>query len=442
MRMSNLKSKAAAGFRRIVLACALGMSLTGNASAQAIELGIVAGPGFNPANPLPKVAAAYREAWSEFEAANPGVTLRLVTIRPGPDALQDVLTMGTAGQLPDIGVFSTGWLPRLHANGYLQPIDDVLSAADKADFLPGFLEAATLDGKLRSVFLYNSWRGLFYSRSAVKALGYKTVPTEWDEFIKFGQSALKAGYKNVVMVPALKSELTLLYLFPQFFGLGGQLYDANGKPDFFNSPNREKLEQVMQMWRDLVVMRFMPPEVGSMDEAAQRPFFYSGETLTVGSSTSFTQQMLVDKTSLKDDLAVSPLPMPRGTTPVPIISNWGYSILTKDARRAEVARRFIQHMTSASVLEKLNDAQGHLPIRKSIWEGRNVFSQDPLMISLYKIQNDPRLIAPDSRFAIYPVVRDALSEQMAAVVAGRITPSVAVDRARDAALAGYERMKR
>ena len=442
MRISNLKSMAAAVLRLMALSCALGISSAGVASAQPIEMSVLSSVAFAPASPLPKVAAAYREAWSQFEAENPGVKLRHVTIRPGPDSLQDVLTIGTAGQLPDIGVLSTGWIPRLHASGYLQPLDGVFSAQEKADFLPGFLDAATLDGQLRSVFIYNSWRGLFYSRSAVKALGYEAVPTDWDRFIEFGQAARRAGYKHVLMLPALKSELTLLHLFPQFFGLGGRLYDENGKPDFFNAPNRAKLERVMQMWRDLVVMGFMPPEVGAMDESAERPFFYSGETLTVGSSTSFTEQMLVDKPSLKGDLTVSPMPMPTGTTPVPIISNWGYSIFTKDPKRADVARKFIRHMTSTSVLAKLNEVQGQLPIKKSIWEAPNVFSQDPLMVSLYKIQNDPRIVAPDSRFPIYPAVRDAISEQMAAVVAGRITPSVAVDRARDSAMAAYQRMQR
>lgn len=440
--VSNAKSIAVTVLRAATVSCALVISSVGTTSAQSIELGVLTQPNFSPAASLPNLAAAYREVWSEFEAKYPGVKLRMITIRPGPDSLQDVLTMGAARQLPDVGLLSTGWIPRLHISGYLQPLDDVLSAQEKADFLPGFLDAATLDGHLRAIFTYNSWRGLFYSRSAVKALGYEAVPTDWDRFIEFGQAARRAGYKNVLMLPALKSELTLLHLFPQFFGLGGRLYDGDGKPDFFNGPNREKLEKVMQMWRDLVVMGFMPPEVGAMDEAALRPFFYSGETLTVGSSTSFTEQMLVDKPSLKDDLTVSRMPMPIGTTPAPIISNWGYSIFTKDPQRADVARNFIRHMTSSSVLEKLNVVQGHLPIRKSIWERPNVFSQNPLMVSLYKIQNDPRMVAPDSRYPIYPAVRDAISEQMAAVIAGRITPSVAVDRAGASAMAAYQRMQR
>lgn len=405
-----------------------------------IELGILGHPNFAPNSSLKDVADTYKDVWSRFEAENPGVRLRLEPHAGNTEALQEILTKASANRLPDVGVMDTFWIPRLHAGNYLQPMDDILSAADRQDYLPGVLEATTHGGSLRSIYIYNSWRGLFYRPSAVAKFGYKSPPVDWQDFLKFGAAAKKAGFPSAIMLPANKSELTMLYLFPQFLGLGGQIHDDNGRPNFFEAPNRAKLEQVLQMWRDLVAQGLMPAQVGSMDELKTRPFFYSGETATLGSSTSFIKQHYLDQPQLVGDLNVVPLPMPGGATPVPLLAAWGYVIFTKDPERQAVAKKFVRHMLAPATLGRLNAVQGHLPVRKSIWRDVPAFSQDPIMQSMFKIQSDSRL-RERSIFPIYPAIKDAISEQVAEVIAGQITPARAIDRARDFVMAAYARMR-
>jgi ABC-type glycerol-3-phosphate transport system substrate-binding protein len=241
------------------------------------------------------------------------------------------------------------------------------------------------------------------------------------------------------MLPANMSELTMLYLFPQFLGMGGEIHDETGKPNFFESPNREKLEAVMQMWRDLVAEGLMPEQVGGMDETAERPFFYSGETITIGSSSSFINQFYTDVPDLKGDLGVVPLPLLDGQTPVPLLAAWGYTIFATDPARQDAAKRFIRFMLDPENLSVLNAAQGHLPIRRSIWENTPFFADDPLFQQMYAIQNDPRL-RERSIFPIYPAIKDAITGQMADVIAGRTSPSQAIDNARDQAMEAYERL--
>jgi ABC-type glycerol-3-phosphate transport system substrate-binding protein len=406
---------------------------------QQVELSVIAAPNFSPGATNPAVADAYKAAWAKFEAENPDVRLKLEPHAGNTEALQEILTKASSGRLADVGVMDTFWIPRLHAGGYLQPMDDVLSAEAKADYLPGVIEATTHDGALRSLYIYNSWRGIFYRPSEVKALGYDAPPTDWDEFVEFGKKAVASGKKSAVMFPANMSELTMLYMFPQILGLGAEIHDATGKPNFFESPNREKLEQVMQMWRDLVADGLMPVDVGGMDETAERPFFYSGETLTIGSSSSFINQLYADVPDIKGDLGASKLPLPGGATPVPLLAAWGYTIHTTDPVKADAAKRFVRFMLDPAQLAPLNALQGHLPIRRSIWESTPAFSDDPLFQQLYEIQNDPRL-RERSIFPIYPAIKDAITGQMAEVIAGRITPAQAVDNAKVAAMEAYARL--
>lgn len=422
------------------LALALALSTSTGALAQQVELGVLTGANFSPQASNPGVAAAYQAAWDKFQAENPDVVLKMEPHAGSTEALQEILTRGSAGRLPDVGIMDTFWIPRLHAGGYLQPMDDVLTDEAKADFMPGVMDATTHDGHLRGIYIYNSWRGLFYRPSAVKAVGYDAPPTDWNAFVEFGKKAVASGTPSAVMLPANMSELTMLYLFPQFLGLGGQIHDDTGKPNFFESPNREKLEQVMQMWRDLVADGLMPEQVGAMDETATRPFFYSGETITIGSSTSFINQFYTDVPDLKGDLAVVPLPLPDGKKPVPLLAAWAYVIFTTDPARQEVAKRFVRFMLDPANLSALNAVQGHLPIRQSIWKNTPFFADDPLFQQMYQIQNDARL-RERSIFPIYPAIKDAITGQMADVIAGRVTPAQAVDNAKTIVMEAYERMQ-
>lgn len=428
--------------RRLLISLAMASALVapGAATAQdTIELTILSHPNFSPQAAAPDVAALYQEAWDQFEANNPGIKLKMEPFSGSTEALQDILTRGTAGRLSDLGVMDTFWVPRLHASGYLQPLDNVLSAEEKADFLSGVLEATTHDGALRAIYIYNPWRGLFYRPSVLAEMGYEAPPTDWTEFLEFGRKAKEAGHPNAVMLPASMSELTMQYLFTQYLGLGGDITDDTGKPNFFEPGNREKLEQVYAMWRELVAEGLMPAEVGTMDEAATRPYFYTGETVLLGSTTSAIRQMYTDMPTLVGDLNVSPMPLPGEASPVPLLAAWSYVTFTEDPARQEAAAKFIHHMMSPEVLGKLNLAQGHIPMRKSIWETYPEFSDDELMQRLYSIMNDPR-IRERSIFPIYPAIKDAITGQMADVISGKTSPAQAVDNAGAESMAAYERM--
>jgi ABC-type glycerol-3-phosphate transport system substrate-binding protein len=232
----------------------------------------------------------------------------------------------------------------------------------------------------------------------------------------------------------------MLYFLQQYFGLGGELYDPDGKPGFFNSPNREKLIAVFDIWRDFVVRGLMPAEIGAMTEIDERSYFYSGQSITVGSSTSFTNQMNLDLPETINDLSVVGMPMPSGHKPVPLISNWGYCLLAKVPERAEAAKEYIRYMVSADTLSKTNAAQGQLPVRRSIWQNSPAFSQGQLMKALYNIQNDPALRTASGVNASYPDIGNAIAGQVANVVAGKITSSAAVDNAGKEAMDAYQRL--
>jgi alpha-glucoside transport system substrate-binding protein len=96
---------------------------------------------------------------------------------------------------PDIALFpQPGLLKDLQKQGKLQPLDDVLDMAKlESSIVPGFLDAAKVDGKHYGVPVSMNVKSLvFYNKPAFKAAGY-TVPTTIDELMTLTKKIKDSG---------------------------------------------------------------------------------------------------------------------------------------------------------------------------------------------------------------------------------------------------------
>jgi len=404
---------------------------------QGVELTLWAPPNFTPTAGLPAVADSYKDLYDRFEAENPDIKLKFELLPNGTEALQQVLTAATAGNLPDLAVLDGFWIARIVQTGKLQSLNDLWTPEKRAAFYPQAIDAVTVDGKIYAAWFYNAWRGIFYRPSVLKKLGYDEPPRNWDEFLAMGEKA-KAEGESGVMLPGSGTELTALHMLSMFWGLGGELVDDTGKPVFFEGKNRDALEKVYGMYREMVEKGLMPVDVSTMDEAAIRPFFYSGETASVAQSSSSVTQMYADVPDLKGDLGAFNYPLPGDAHASPILVGWTYGIFTDDPERKAAAWKFIDFALKPENLGKLNAAAGQLPIVHSIWD-QDFYKNDPLM-QQFKGVFESGVMRARPNVPIYPTLTNAWALQMADVLSGNITPAQAVDNARDQVMTEYDRM--
>jgi multiple sugar transport system substrate-binding protein len=322
----------------------------------------------------------------------------------------------------------------------LQPLEGMWTEADRADFYPPVIDAVTFNKHIYGLWFYNAWRGLYYDTAFLKEMGVAKPPANWNEFVEFAKAAKKAN-ASAVMYPGSNTELTALHMISMYWGLGGNLVDETGKPAFFEGKNREAMEKVYALYRELVTSGAMPQSVSTMDENGIRPFFYTRETALVAQSSSSVTQIYTDQPALKGRVGAVNYPLPDGKVAVPILVGWTYGIFAKDEEKKKAAWKFISYITNKDNLGKLNEVQGQLPVRKSIWAERPFFSTDPLMKQFKGIFDSGGMRARDP-VPIYPALSAALAQQMASVLAGTATPAKAVDAARDAVMAEYDRMKK
>jgi multiple sugar transport system substrate-binding protein len=321
----------------------------------------------------------------------------------------------------------------------VQPLDQLWSKQDQADFHPDVIKAETFAGKPYAIMFQTGMRGLVYRPSMLKTAGLDAFPTTWDDILAAGKTVKNNGMTAVLLPAKAVDEPSTMHLLSMFWGLGGSLVDDKGAPVFFKGANATALQQVFQFYRDLATSGTMLPNVTVMDEAAIRPFLYSGEVLAAAQSSSSIKQIWTDVPDTKGDLAVANYPMPKGKTAVTILGGFSYAMTAKDPDRQKAAWKFIQFMTSPDNMGAIDEALGQLPVRNSIWKTNAFFSTDPLMQKYKVLYDGPMQTRPS--VPIYPAISAAISTELSDVVAGNITPQDAVTQARDAVLAEYNRMQ-
>jgi multiple sugar transport system substrate-binding protein len=406
-------------------------------SAGAVDLTLWAIPSFTPSAGLPAIADAYTDLYARFEAENPDITVKYEVLPGGTEALQQILTAATAGNLPDMAVLDGFWIARLVETGKLQPLNDLWAEESRALLYGPALDAVTFDGKIYAAWFHNAWRGVFYRKDTLAKLGYENPPATWDEFLAMGEAAKAAGM-YAYMAPGVASEVTTLHMLASFWGMGGELVDGEGKPVFFDGANRTALETIYARYRQMVERGLMPLDVTTMDEAATRPYFYTGETATTAQSSSSVTQMYADVPDLVGNLGAFNYPNDPGVTAVPILVGWTYGIFAEDAEKQAAAAKFVNFVMKPENLGPLNAAAGHLPVIESIWD-QDFYKNDELM-QQFKAIFDQGGMRPRPPFPIYPAITVAWASQMADVLAGNITPAQAVDAARDQVMAEYSRL--
>jgi multiple sugar transport system substrate-binding protein len=406
-------------------------------AANAVDLTLWAPPGFTPAAGLPAVADAYADLYSRFEAEYPDITITYEVLPGGTEALQQILTAASAGNLPDLAVLDGFWIARIVETGKLQPLNELWEQESRSRLYQPAVDAVTFDGNVYAAWFHNAWRGIYYRKDVMAELGFETPPANWEEFIQFGEAA-KAKGMHAVMFPALTSELTALHMLPTFWGMGGELVDETGKPTFFEGQSRVALEAIYARYRELVEKGLMPLDVATMDETAIRPFFYSGETAAIAQSSSSVTQMYSDVPDLKGNLGAFNYPNEEGIDAVPVLVGWTYGVFAEDPAQQEAAAKFVNFVMQPENLGPLNAAAGHLPIVEAIWE-QDFYKNDELM-QQFKAIYEAGGMQPRPAVPIYPAITSAWAAQMADVLAGNITPAQAVDNARDQVMAEYDRI--
>jgi multiple sugar transport system substrate-binding protein len=372
----------------------------------------------------PAIAKVFRDVFTEWAQANPDVRLEL-SVMPALEMHKAKLMMAAAaGRLPDIASVDSFWMPLFLAGGHAQPLDPYWPEEDRQDFLPFTIEALSD----RRGHVYGVWHGtdcrlLYYRKDLVPV-----PPRTWDELLPMASRIAKergiAGY----LYNAGRWEAAVFDHLPMFWGQGGRLVDADGRPIFGESPHRERLVKVLAFLRDTITSGASPRAVLANNDYQQ---------LTSAAVAGDVAMFLGGNWQLQDlqsglpaaEFAkwdVAPVPQAEPGLLSTGTGGWVWVMFARDPVRQKRAAEFLQFVESRRNVGRITEVTGQLPVRKSVYRDFPHFRENPWYEKFGAVVAHGRA---RPGVPLYPAISEQLQLAVGYVVSGDKTPEQAVDDA-------------
>lgn len=376
------------------------------------------------------IAEAFAAIFEEWAHARPDVRID-ISVMPALEMHKaKLLLAASANRLPDVASIDSYWMPLFEPGVELQPLNPYWPAADRADFLPFTID--TLSDRAGNV--YGLWHGtdcrvLYYRKDLVP-----TPPATWAELIATASRLARergiAGY----LYNGGRWEAAVFDHLPMFWGQGGELVDAEGRPVFGAPPNREKMAALLRFLRETVTSGASPRSVlaGNDYKQLSSAAIAGDVAMFLGGNWQLTelQQGLGAEDLTKWDVAPIPQrergPSPTGT------GGWVWVVFAKDPARRQAATELIRFLESPEHVARIARGTGHLPVRRSLYRDFPFFRDNPWLARFGAMLADARA---RPAVPIYPFLSEQLQIAIGAAIAGNETPEAAVDRAFAASVA-------
>lgn len=210
-----------------------------------------------------------------FEADNPGVTVKLVTI-PWSDIYTKWQTALQSGNAPDATIGSATFAASFQEQGVLEPLNDVVDAIGGedawADTTSSFVELCkTEDGDYFTLPYVHNSVVLWYNKPMLEAAGIEP-PTTWDE-LEAAAAAMTHDDQYGILIPSSTSMVTSQGLYSFIASNGGDLVDPEN-PDTVTFDEPEAVE-ALEFYGSLA--QYSPPGSGAYDRPEAQAAMTTGK---------------------------------------------------------------------------------------------------------------------------------------------------------------------
>ncbi|MFG1708913.1 extracellular solute-binding protein [Nonomuraea sp. M3C6] len=287
----------------------------------------------------PQAGQVIEKLRKDFEAANPGVTVKLVKI-PKDDYNTKLGSAVASKSAPDAGILDQPLVSKYALDGTIKEVPASLIA--EADYYKGALDTNRANGKLYGLPADQTCVALFYNKKLVP-----TPPKSWDE-LKQVAAQVHAADANVAGMNVPKGDGYGAWMFPGIVhGAGGQMVDDAGKKVLFD---QQPAVDALQLWVDL--LKSSPRKITDSD----KPFENGLAAMTI----SGPWDVPTIHTDFPDiDFGVAPLPYK--TEPAGNIGGED-SVVFNTSKNADLAWKWLAFLTNAQNNGPLADALGGFPV--------------------------------------------------------------------------------
>jgi trehalose/maltose transport system substrate-binding protein len=321
------------------------------------------------------------------------------------------------GQAPfDLLAVDTIWVQEFAKAKWVSPLDAYLPLAEREQFFPGPIQAATFEGRLYAVPWYIDAGVLYYRRDLLERHGV-APPTSWPDLVRTAR---------LVLDTERDSRLAgFVWQGKQYEGLvcvALEVLRSNGS-DLWGG-DRGRAEAGLQFLRETVARhRITPVSVGMADEESTRQLFGSGRALFMRNWPYAWPLFQREGSVVRGKVGIAPLPSFPGYPSAPVLGGWMLAVPMSSPHQKE-AGELIRFLTSPDAQRVVALEMGYNPTRRALYGDASLIEARPLLKDLYPIflEARPRPVTP-----YYLLLSQALQPEVSAVVVGRKTPRAALE---------------
>ena len=303
-----------------------------------------------------------------------------------------------SGGLPDVVAVDAGDITAYANDELIVPIDDCVTADERADYVDSVIEQSTYEGSLYALSGMDTPGGLYYNKTALESVGYGTAekpfgtienPWSWKD-LEEAMEALKAQNDIDGTTPyRLRANIGFggdegaMYLYsPVVYSAGGQFFGPNEQVTGYLSG--EAAMNGLNQMNDLFARKG-----DYMEEGNNALAFPQGDAAFEVYGPWLINSISQEYPEFEDDYDIMPFPVyeaedgTKGTVATPC-GTWGFGV-TRDADDVDAATQVIKFLTGAHASEMFFSDIGTFPTHKSVLSSMEEFTEEGPLHSLSQL---------------------------------------------------------
>ena len=247
----------------------------------------------------PQFTDYFNERIAEFEAQNPGITVRWVDV-PWGDMQSKILTAASAGTAPDVVNLNPDFAAQLAGRNAWLILDDRIPEATRQEYLPNIWQANTLNDETFGIPWYLTTRLTIYNQELMQQAGVAAPPSTYEELAEVARQVHDTTGKYAFFATFVPTDSAdVLQSFTQ---MGVSLLDQEGMAAFDTPDGRA----VFQYWTDLYQDGLLPREALTQGHRRGIELYQAGETAILTSGPQFLKTIEANAPAIAQQTAIAP----------------------------------------------------------------------------------------------------------------------------------------
>jgi multiple sugar transport system substrate-binding protein len=315
--------------------------------------------------------------FSEQFKAETGIEVQTDFVGWGEIHDKTITTLASGGGGYDIVFVPSANVVEFTSGGWFEPINDMITDANKAEWLDSVVDMYTIDGDLLAMPWYAGGAHMAYNKSVLEAADVDPAGiVTWDDFMAACQKVIDTEAAPFCFTPSAKYPGNFYYNFGTMVASsGGDFFDENGAPIFQDGP---EAAAVMQMFADGAANGLFDPAGIAMDDYETLIAFGAGNSAFLLNSTwSVTQAALNEELSGQTgNTGMILIPGSGDTRSGGYLYAGGLGVLASSEHKEE-AKQFLALLTGAEAQKQHAIDGANMPTRSALYEDADIAAAWP-----------------------------------------------------------------